>query len=235
MKIGTDGVLLGAWVNISGTEHRILDVGTGTGVIALMVAQRTVVDTAIDAIDIDMPSITEASFNFEFSPWASRLSAHHTSLQEFIPAYKYDLIVSNPPFFINSLKAPDTRRSDARHTDSLSSGEIILASSRLLAPKGRLALVLPPEEANLLIEAATFHGFELLRLCIVRTKPGTSPKRYLMEFVWTGSFGQSSYPNTHKQSVSGHCTVIEEELTIQGQNDFTSEYKTLTKDFYLKF
>lgn len=215
MKVGTDGVLLGAWVSLRGDEAHILDVGTGSGVIALMLAQRTT-DSVIVGIDIDAPSVEDASDNFKKSPWASRMAAFHTDFAA-MQQFPYELIVSNPPYFVNSLKAPDARRSDARHTDCLPYAALVRGAAANTAPTGRLAVVLPAEESGLFAAQAREAGFHLSHICRVRTTAKKPFKRCLMEFS------------------KNECEPLEEQLTIQGESDFTPEYKSLTKDFYLKF
>lgn len=237
MKVGTDGVLLGAWVSLLETDRRILDIGGGSGIISLMIAQRNALFSTdslllpkIIAIDIDAPSAEEAHFNFENSKWNERLESLHTSLQGFIECRHhpltaagracepFDLLVSNPPYFINSQKAPDERRSSARHTDTLSHEELISAASTLLNPDGRFAIILPTEEAEKFIKSA-LPSLHLNRLCKVSTTKNKSPKRYLMEF-------RLSPPPTQ---------IPEEHLYIQEGNTFTEQYKSLTREFYLKF
>lgn len=149
MKVGTDGVLLGAW---AGTEscNRILDIGTGTGLIALMLAQRS--KAVIDAIDIDADACLQAQENAESSPFAGRINVRHCALADFAQAATnlYDLIVSNPPYFVDSLKCPDRQRNTARHTDTLTLEDLLQDSRKLLAPQGRIALIpaLRPERAS---------------------------------------------------------------------------------------
>lgn len=216
MKVGTDGVLLGAWVNVSGEETRILDIGTGTGVIALMLAQRHP-SARITGMDIDRDSVEEASANFANSRWSDRLDALLADFRCYLPDVKYDLVVSNPPYFINSLKAPDERRTTARHNDTLSHNDIISGASGLLAENGRLAVVLPAEEGIAFIDLAERQGMYLNRICRVRTKPSAPVRRLLMELS--------------RKEVS----PLEEDITIHSGNEFTDEYKALTRDFYLKF
>ncbi|MFM2293328.1 MAG: hypothetical protein RIS29_3141, partial [Bacteroidota bacterium] len=135
MKVGIDGVLLGCWTNVADTSM-VLDIGTGTGLIALMIAQRT--DAHIDAIDIDEGAFEQAMINVQASPWSSRLNVVLSSLQDFVSDKKYDLIVSNPPYFINSLKNPDEQRTTARHTDSLTHEELIDQCIPKLTEGGRI-------------------------------------------------------------------------------------------------
>ena len=257
MKVNTDGVLLGAWMGITGSERRMLDVGTGSGVIALMAAQRistickgcnssadaTNSAVSIDAIDIDGSSLKDAERNFAGSPFSTDmldLKARLISLQELAEEsginiqgradiYKYDLIFSNPPYFINSLKASEEARSNARHTDTLGQGELIKSSMELLKPDGRLALILPSVEGEQLLSKVSFienshkDGSNLLlhlsRLCKVFTTIKKPAKRWLMEFVYTNEKPPVEYT----------------ELIMMSDGDYTPQYKLLTKEFYLNF
>ena len=216
MKVGTDGVLLGAWSKA--IEGNVLDIGTGTGLIALMLAQRTKI-ALIDAIEIDEAASKEAQNNFNNSDWKERLISINSSLQDFHPQKKYDLIISNPPFFINATKAPEANRNNARHTDNLSFDELLSSVNRLLADTGIFSLILPINEANHFIELALQSKFYLNRKCLVKPNPTKAAKRVLMEF----SFSEKE--------------IVEEELTIETENrhEYTKEYISLTKDFYLKF
>lgn len=216
MKVGTDGVLLGAWSKT--TECNTLDIGTGTGLIALMLTQRT--KTAlIDAIEIDEVASKEAQENFNTSNWKDRLTIINKPLQNYTPQKKYNLIISNPPFFIDATKAPETNRNTARHTDTLSFNELIKATKRLLSDDGIFSLILPTNEASHFIKIAFEAQLYLNRKCLVKPNPTKAAKRVLMEF----SFNET--------------TIIEEELTIETEKRhiYTEEYITLTKDFYLKF
>ncbi len=193
MRLGTDSVLLGAWVPLFPEDKRVLDVGTGTGVVALMIAQRLCLQSnvSIDAIDIDLPSVEEAAHNFAISPWCGALRVMHTPLQDFVPEDKYDLIVSNPPYFVDSLKAPSLRRSNTRHADSLPHTDLIASAFRLLKVGGRMVVILPRDEGEAFIRNAELYhiGREekvrlaLGRLCKVSTASGKPPKRYIMEFL----------------------------------------------------
>ncbi len=266
MKVNTDGVLLGAWMSVFPTDLNMLDVGTGSGVIALMAAQRVAQilesgksSTArglenedrracITAIDIEKGSCEDAAANFLNSPWGANslenaekprieLNAMMCSFQDMAKGLdgngivgKYDLIFSNPPYFINSLKSPDAVRSNSRHTDTLSQGELIKCAMEMLRPQGRLALVLPATEAELLLEKTNFicrhtkNGENVLhlgRLCKVRTTASKSAKRYLMEFFFT--------------SADAVVDVEESELIMQKDGSYTNEYSSLVKEFYLNF
>ena len=153
MKVGTDGTLLGAWVRLPATTRSILDVGTGSGLIAIMAAQRSA-EAHITAIDIDADCVAQARLNAEASPWNSRISVQHTSLQEFATEERFDVIVSNPPYFIDSLTSPDAGRTTARHTATLPFEELVSGVKRLLAPDGHFSLILPTVEAERFISAA---------------------------------------------------------------------------------
>ncbi|MCL1821641.1 MAG: methyltransferase [Prolixibacteraceae bacterium] len=216
MKVGVDGVLLGAWADVA-EAHSILDVGTGTGLIAIMMAQRSC--SEISAVEIDKPSADEAAFNVSQSPWKERIKVYHTSFQEFATSTseKFDLIVSNPPFFENSSRPKNLRRSNARHTDQLSSENMIRSCLHILSPNGKVALILPSTKAGNFIETAKTEGFFLNRSLLVRPNPAKPPHRCLLQFSTTE-------------------TIIEVgEFMIEHiiHHDFTEEYITLTKDFYL--
>ena len=239
MKVNTDGVLLGAAMTIMEGDRCLLDIGTGTGIIALMAAQRvsgkdchvadasrndvkeSIGNTWIDAIDIDEPSASEAAANFQNSPWSESLHAHNMSLDEFalsLPQDRsYDLIFSNPPYFEDSLTAPDERKSTARHTsDGLSYRDIFEFAKDRLTEDGRVALVLPADQEAALCRYARMCGLHLFRILRVRTVPRKSPTRMIAEF-------------SRKRCE----TVAEELLTIQDKGQYTEEYLSLTHDFYL--
>jgi len=217
MKVGTDGVLLGAWTRIEPTDRRILDLGTGTGVIALMMAQRAA-EAEIWGVDID--SVEEARSNGDLSPWGARLHFRQTAVQAF-EAEPFDLIVSNPPFFVESLRCPDRGRTMARHAVVLPFEELRDAVVRLLKPEGRFALVLPTTEAERFVQLAAGR-LQTIRRTEVCTTPRHAPKRTLLEM-------------THLASQRPVEPV--EELTIgTGEHEtYTAEYRALTCDFYLKF
>jgi tRNA1Val (adenine37-N6)-methyltransferase len=218
MKVGTDGVLLGAWVN-TGSAQTILDVGTGTGLIALMLAQRS--DAAITALEIEKNSFDEACFNFGQSPWAARITPVNQSFQEFCstPREKFDLIVSNPPFFENSTKAPGKPRSDARHTDLLPYRDLVEGSAKLLTGYGRLSVIIPADASTRFVSVAESVGLVISRVTRVRSKPDKPFHRFLIEF------------SKEKNEPEIGELAIEQELRHQ----FTPEYKNLTKEFYLLF
>lgn len=222
-KVGTDGVLLGAWVSLTGGERRILDAGTGTGVIALMLAQRHP-SALITGIDIDLPSVEEASLNFSSSPWSGRLSAGQADFREY--AGSFDLVVSNPPFFVNSLKNPSQRRAVARHDETLSHDDLADGALRLMAPGGRLAVVLPYAEGRAFLDSAQTKGLHPVRVCEVRTLADAEPRRLLVEMARENPVG----------GPAGESLVIQAcSSPSQSWDNFTEQYRALTRDFYLKF
>lgn len=222
LKVGTDAVLLGAAVSTSGNETRALDIGTGTGVIALMLAQR-IPGCIIDAIDIDAPSAREAAANFAASPWAGRLNALAVPLEEFgTHAPAYGLIVSNPPYYDASLRNPDAREAAARHCESLSYREICAFASAHLSPAGRLALILPSDCERQLLRTARSFGLSLDRIIRIRTTEAKPPRRIIAEFI----------PDQPRAGTPR--SVAEEALTLQRGGTRTEEYRRLTEDFYLQ-
>lgn len=217
MKVGIDGVLLGAWTSVEGALHT-LDIGTGTGLIALMLAQRS--NSLIDAIEVDHQTVLQALENVERSPWAHRISVKEISLQSFskLSTQRYDLIVSNPPYFNNSLKAPCENRTKARHTDSLTHEELITHAMLLLKPTGRISIILPLVEALKCEEFALSNGLYSSRRVTVYPKPDAVAKRILMEFRF----------QPYQQELST--------LVIEGneRHHYSDEFSLLAKDFYLR-
>lgn len=216
MKVGTDGTLLGAWAECgaphtpAGTPPHILDIGTGSGLIALMMAQRFP-EAAVTAIDIDAEAVAQARINIEVSPFAARITVVQTAVQHFHPDMAFNSIVCNPPFFINSLECPDIRRAASRHASSLSYADLTSAAYRLLKPTGILSLVIPADCRERMESAAAIAGFFPSRACAVKTTPAKQPKRYLLAFA--------------KQPPAGFSNS---ELVIG-----SDEYRRLTADFYL--
>jgi len=219
MKVGMDGVLLGAWADPSDAE-RILDIGTGTGLIALMMAQKNN-HTQIDAIEVDKEAFDEAVQNIQQSHWSERIHPELCSFQEFAErtTQKYDMIVCNPPFFTNGVKAPVENRARARHSDSLPLDVLISGAAGLLRRNGRIALVLPAESIQEITKLADLNKLHIARLCRVKPNPQKPVFRILIELA------------------NSPCTIQESELMIEFEkhHDYTPEYKALTKDFYLKF
>jgi tRNA1Val (adenine37-N6)-methyltransferase len=220
MKVGTDAVLLGSWVLPIETEKEILDIGTGTGLLALMMAQRS--QANIDAIDIDACAIEQATDNIAASKWADRIKLHHIALQDFknIATKKYDLIISNPPYFIDSFKANGESRNSARHADSLPYKELLESSMQLLSNTGRLCVILPAKESEILRDLATEMGIKLSVLVRVFTKADADfEKRHILQF------------QAEPKKFEENKIVIENNV----RHDYTYEYKSLTKDFYMHF
>jgi tRNA1Val (adenine37-N6)-methyltransferase len=215
-KVGTDGVLLGAWSDIQGAD-RILDIGTGTGLIALMLAQRTPQTVLIDAVEIDKDDAQQARENVQNSPWPSKINVLHNPVQEFNPDYRYDLIVTNPPYFINSWLPPEKKRGQARHTQELSFEDLLLSVKRLLKKSGKLSIILPLQEGMQFIQQAHFHQLYCIRQLAFRSRSQKPVERLLLEF---GENPQS---------------IQKEELILHGDRDtWSEEYQDLTRNFYLK-
>lgn len=216
MKVGTDGVLLGAWVSIPAATARVLDIGTGTGLIALMAAQRAPM-AYVDAVEIENEAAEQAKENVKNSPWSNRVAVFETAVQEFAPQYTYDIIVSNPPYFIRSLKNESLKKSIARHNDMLPLGELAASVKRLLAADGIFAAILPYEEANLFIAEAAGEDLFLQRRLDVRGRKAKPVKRVLMEFA-------------RKPAER----VDEKEIYLENEDNSRSRaYSLLTADFYL--
>lgn len=209
MKVGTDGVLIGAWADVEG-DSRILDLGTGSGLIALMLAQRNS-EAEILALDIDEQAAAQAHRNFELSPWAERLRVVHSNIVDYSQECKFDHIVSNPPYFVDSLHSPDAARTAARHTSSLDFEQIISSAERLLEPGGRLSVILPTDVASLFRRVA-FERLWLTRQLDIVTKQGEAPRRTMMEFRLTAE----------------PCMPRCDEMLMH-----SAQYKTLIQEFYL--
>jgi tRNA1Val (adenine37-N6)-methyltransferase len=217
MKVGTDGVLLGAWVNLS-NAMKILDVGTGTGLIAIMMAQRS--NAQIDAVEIDENAFAQAKENVNFCPWSDRVRVYHDTFQHFanITSTRYDFIVSNPPYFRNSLKPPMKPRSYARHDIQLTYESLLFNAAGILALKGRLSVIIPAFETEHLITTAYIKGLFPSKLTKVSSVAGKDYSRCLVEF-----------------SLERTRLTIQDTLVIRekGLKEYTGEYKALTKDYYL--
>lgn len=215
-KVGTDGVLLGTWVNVEGKQN-ILDIGSGSGLIPLVIAQRTTTAT-ISGVEIDQESVVEANQNVEESPWSDRVSIYCDTAQAYSAKRddKYDLIVSNPPYFINATKSNNKKKDTARHTDQLPFEDLITVTNKHLTMEGKLAVVLPNEEGNIFMQLAKENELYLTRLTEVRSKKDKPVERYLMEFGRIES------------------ELKKDELVIQFEkrNDYTPAYIALTKEFY---
>jgi tRNA1Val (adenine37-N6)-methyltransferase len=216
-KVGTDGVLLGAFAYLEGVR-KILDIGAGTGLLSIMLAQRC--DAEITAIEPDYDSFLQTCENISRCEWKDRINAEHTSLQNYDPKQtKFDLIVTNPPYFKDSLKSPDPRKSAARHNDSLTSVELLQGAAKFLNDEGRLQLILPYVEGNLFIAEAQRFGLYCTNILKIKPLPTSEIRRMILIF---SRFQKKPY---------------EKFLTIEHgkRHEFTQEYINLTKDFYLKF
>lgn len=217
MKVGTDAVLLGVCADVA-RSSRILDIGTGCGVVALILAQRTDGKSLVDGVEIDEESALVAGKNFADSPWSDRLSVKNASVQDFAEhaPEKYDLIVSNPPFFNNSLKSPDKTRNLARHTEALPFPELVGSAAKLLSPSGKMTMILPLPESEILIATAEEKGFFLESKTLICNKSDKDVVRVVFTL-------RKTKPEQVKVS----------KLTIRNtDNTYTAEYLERTRDFY---
>ncbi|HEY5918377.1 MAG TPA: methyltransferase [Chryseolinea sp.] len=216
MKVGTDAVLLGAWVDVSGAEN-VLDIGTGSGVITLMLAQRTTDSVKIESVEIEKSAADQAAENFRDSPWSSRIAVHQLAAQDYFPAIRFDLIVTNPPYFNKSLQPPDKVRHQVRHTASLSYEHLLSAVTRLLTSQGRFNVILPYQEGIVFTELAVGQGLFCKRRYHFRTRKEKAVERTLLEFT------------THAQNIDeGEILLYENGL------DWSTSYRSLISDFYIK-
>jgi tRNA1Val (adenine37-N6)-methyltransferase len=218
MKVGTDGVLLGAWTDVEKASY-ILDVGTGTGLIALMLAQRS--EAEIVAIDIDDDAFFQAKENVLNSKWNNRISVYHYSLQQLATFTKnnFDLIVSNPPYFSNSFKPTGDSRTIARHTEALNPKDFFKCCAALLKDDGLISTIFPAESFSIIKKAAEENGLYVVKECAVHPLPGKEPKRIMAEFS-----------KTKPEEIIRKSLVIE----TGERHQYSEQYIELTKDFYLK-
>lgn len=218
MKIGTDGVLLGAWTSIEQQPSNILDIGAGTGILSLMLAQRSNAQH-IEAIEIDDKAYEQCASNFENSPWNDRLFCYHASLLEFVEEVEdaFDLIICNPPFYSEDYKTENKSRDLARFNDAMPFKHILYAVANLLADNGLFSIIIPKKEDANLIELASTIGLYPKRILHVKGHPDSEIKRSLIEF---------SYQDTDAS--------ISELIIETSRHNYTQEYINLTKDFYLK-
>ena len=218
MKIGTDSVLLGAWVNLEHNPFSVLDIGAGTGVLSLMLAQRSHAEI-IDAIEIDDEAYEQCVENFEISQWADRLFCYHASLNEFTEEIddKYDLIISNPPFYSDAFKSKDSQRDLARFTDAMPFEHLINSASYLLSENGTFNIIIPFKEESKFIKLAKNYQLYPNQICHVKGTQTSDIKRSLISL----SFQKTS--------------IIQTVIVIEiARHQYTPEYIKLTKDFYLK-
>ncbi len=222
MKVGTDGVLLGSWVGIKDSDREIMDIGCGTGLISLMAAQRSL-DAKISAVEIDQGAAIEALENSAHSPWDQRISVYNCAFQDLITRddqqKKYDLIITNPPYFDGTYKATGESRNTARHSGRLGDEDIIEGVCRMLKDENsRFAVIYPNRPGTSFIAKALGEGLYLNRLCYVIPKAGRLPKRIMMEFSFR------------------FYEIRQEKLVILDENgQYSQQYRELTQDFYLRF
>jgi tRNA1Val (adenine37-N6)-methyltransferase len=216
MKIGTDSVLLGSWVDI-GNAATILDIGTGSGILALMMAQRST--ARIEAMDIDPVSSREARLNVQSSPWKNRIFIHEISFQQFIlhSDRKFDLIISNPPYFTKSMKPANLERSRSRHDDLLPMKELIAGTRDLLTSSGKAAFILPVDSFEKWLLEASLNSLHPARICRVFPRKGKPCKRLMIEFKMTDQ----------------EPAVISEMIIREINGHYSDSYKKLTRGFYL--
>jgi len=217
MKIGTDGVLLGAWATITHNPFSILDIGSGTGVIPLMLAQRSAAET-IEAIEIDDNAYEQCVDNFENSDWSDRLFCYHASLQEFAEEIDdtYDLIVCNPPFYSEDYKTSNASRDMARFQDAMPFEHLAVCASKLLSKNGKFVVIIPFKEENRFIDLASKTGLNINTILRVQGNSNSEIKRSLLEFSFI------------KSEIQTNDLIIEKE-----RHQYTAKYIELTKDFYL--
>jgi tRNA1Val (adenine37-N6)-methyltransferase len=219
MKIGTDGVLLGAWAPIENNPFRILDIGSGTGIIALILAQRSNAEQ-IDALEIDEEAYEQSVNNFESSPWDQRLFCFHAGLDEFVeePEDEYDLIVSNPPFYSEDYKTESNQRDMARFQDAMPFEDLVEAAALLLSENGIFSVIIPFKEEAAFLSLAKEYDLFPLKITRVKGTPTTEIKRSLLAFIRNENLD----------------LIIDELIIETARHLYTKEYTELTKEFYLK-
>tara|TARA_B100001094_G_scaffold329320_1_gene391780 strand:+ start:640 stop:1362 length:723 start_codon:yes stop_codon:yes gene_type:complete len=217
MKIGTDGILLGAWTKTSNYKNG-LDIGTGTGVISLMLCQR-IIEIQMDSIENSTGALKDAAINIKNSCWKNRINLINENFQNFIPKKKYDLIISNPPFFSKSLRPENSERLKARHQEDLNFEDILKFSQKYLETNGSLNLILPYNQKDKVYHLSRKYGLFIIRNCLVSPKPDKKPHRILMEFSF------------NKIEIQNEYLTIEE----NGRHQYSEDYKKLTREFYTIF
>lgn len=220
MKVGTDGVILGAWAALDSSTKKILDVGTGTGLIAMMIAQRAP-EALVDAVEIDREAASEARENFERCPFSDRMQLYNSAFQSFADecGERYDLIVSNPPYFNGTYKSVDAQRTAARHRELLPTDDLIEGVLKLLNDSGRFVAIFPYSDAAVFIAKAAARGLYCSKIMEIHPKSGRAAIRMAAEFSLAPT------ANTLRKSL-----VILDEAGV-----YTSDYRDLTIDFYLRF
>ncbi|CAG5069408.1 tRNA1(Val) (adenine(37)-N6)-methyltransferase [Dyadobacter sp. CECT 9623] len=220
MKVCTDACVLGAWTDVDNAD-RILDIGTGTGLLSLMIAQRNTY-AAIDAVEMEAEAFFQAGENVHESPFQGRIQLYHEAVQDFESEYQYDLIITNPPFFQSDLRSPAEKINQAHHAETLDFADLLNAVRKLLKPEGRFSILLPIEEGIQFKKMASEQGWQLRREMTLFHKPEKKAFRSLMEFQDQALPAQE---------------VTEETLHIYEADGVTydAKFKELLEDFYLKF
>ena len=219
MKIGTDGILLGAWCSLEADPKKILDIGSGTGVVSLMLAQRSNA-LIIDSVEVEKNAFEQTVANFESSDWSDRLFCYHSTFQNFenqLEGENYDLIVSNPPFYTDSFETKNTARNKARFTSSLSFIELIKGVFKLLSKQGQFTTIIPFKEEVNFIDLAEEKNMFINEICRVKGNKTSKVKRSLLTFSF------------YKKNIKTTTLVIE-----KARHQYTEDYINLTKDFYIK-
>ena len=215
MKVGTDGCLLGGWFDCS-TSQRILDIGCGSGLIAIMAAQRC--GATITGIEIEQKAAGQAARNVKNSPWNNRIEIINCDILQYTPQEAFDTIVSNPPYFVNSLKCDETSRTLARHSDTLNCENFFEKTASLLSTHGTISIVIPTDILEDWKDAAALSGFSLSRATFVKTTPRKMPKRVLAEFI------RAYTCDTHTETL-----ILEDEPGV-----YSKAAQEILRDFYLK-
>lgn len=237
MKVGTDSLLLGAWVSADLLQQaqRVLDIGTGCGVLALMLAQRTAANkepVQIDAVELDAAAAGQALANVQAAPWPERMRVIHDNLlnwAQWAPAQGYDVLISNPPYFADALPSASSQRTLARHQSGLALADLVATAAALAAPAALFALVLPVNQQAQLLELAQTNGFALQRLCVVKPQPAAATKLILCELRYTNQPLPTRYEELTIALTSAGAADTKKSAAVQ----YTSAFKQLTQDFYL--
>lgn len=215
MKVGTDGCLLGAWADIE-NKKRILDIGCGSGLISIMAAQRS--NAEITGVEIDKEAAMQAQENVAHTQWNERITIVNSDIKSFMPGETFDAIISNPPFFTDSLKCPESRRRQARHSDTLTCSDLLQCAKRLLSIEGNLSIIIPADLLDNWCNEAIFKGLSPKRITLVHTLPYKPVKRALIEFI------NATHPVPKTDELTIECTP----------GIYSDEAKALLKEFYLK-
>lgn len=215
MKVGTDGCLLGGWFDCS-QSHRILDIGCGSGLIAIMAAQRC--EARIIGVEIEQSAAAQAKANVQACPWSSRIEILNADILQYTPEELFDTIVCNPPYFINSLKCDKSSRTLARHSDTLECTSFFKKATSLLTADGKISIVIPTDIAEEWKDAAAINSFSPSRITYIKTKPRKTPKRVLIEFV-----------RAYKCDTDTQTLILEEERGV-----YSKDAQEILRDFYLK-